>query len=61
MRHASLTCENSAANITEAVDPAASQGDKKVMTRDALTALDPQAQMAFMKAGGKVVNEVLNG
>ena len=61
MRDSSLTGENIAANFTEAVDPAASQGDKKIMPRAAFAALDPQAQMTFIKARGKVVDEVSNG
>lgn len=61
MRDASLVNDNAAALFTAPVDPAA-QSDQhaegaKVINRAGFKALDPAARMAFIKAGGKVVEE----
>lgn len=60
MRDASLVNDNAAALFTPPADPAA-QNDKgenpKVINRAGFTALDPAARMAFIKAGGTIVEE----
>ena len=59
MRDASLVSGNAASNFTAPADPAAQPQDKKVMTRAAFGALEPNARMEFLKAGGKITdNEV---
>lgn len=58
MRDAAGTTDNAARLFVpagSAVSPDAATANAKEMTRAAFMGLDPEAQMKFMKAGGKLV------
>ena len=58
MRDASLVSDNAASNFTAPADPATKPEQKNQLTRTAFDALDFTARMAFVKAGGKISDEV---
>jgi hypothetical protein len=62
MRDASLVNDNMAALFTAPPDPASEAKDDspKVINRAGLKALSPVAQIAFFRAGGRVVDDLPN-